>query len=122
MSRQSLYQSERRGLRRSQELAQVTGLVQGIRRRMPRVGTRKLYHLLKDEFSQRGLKLGRDALHDYLRSKKLLIKPRKNYTKTTNSKHWLKKHPNLLSETQVSRPEEVFVSDITYLKTNEMVQ
>jgi len=114
-----LYQSEDRQLTRSNQLVQVRELVEQIRRRMPRLGTRKLYHLLKGEFVSRGLKLGRDALNDYLRSENLLIKAKKNYTKTTNSKHWLKKHPNLLAEMKVSEVEEVFVSDITYLKTSE---
>lgn len=86
---------------------------------MPRIGTRKLYHLLKAEFQDRGIKIGRDALFDYLRAEHLLIKPKKNYTKTTNSKHWLKKHPNLLADVVVNRAEEVFVSDITYLKNSE---
>lgn len=119
MSRQSLYQTESREAERMKELAEIKVLVQEIRHRMPRLGTRKLYHLLKEEFEKRGLKLGRDGLFDYLRSEKLLIRPKKNYTKTTNSKHWLKKHPNLLVETKVSGAEEVFVSDITYLKNCE---
>jgi len=106
-------------LRRSVELSEVKPLVQQIRMRMPRIGTRKLYHLLKAELVEQGIKLGRDALFDYLRSEHLLIKPKKNYTKTTNSKHWLRKHPNLLPEVEVSRPEEVFVSDITFLKNTD---
>lgn len=116
VSRQSLYQAESRVLNRSAELSQVKPLVQQIRMKMPRIGTRKLYHLLKAEFAKEGIKVGRDALFEYLRREHLLIKPKKNYTKTTNSKHWLRKHPNLLQEVAVSRPEEVFVSDITYLK------
>lgn len=119
MSRQSLYQTESRVLSRSGELSQIKPLVQEIRMRMPRIGTRKLYYLLKTEFARQGLKIGRDALFDYLRSEQLLIRPKKNYTKTTNSKHWLRKHPNLLKEVQARRPEEVFVSDITYLKNGE---
>lgn len=87
--------------------------------RMPRLGTRKLYHLLKAEFDQAGIKLGRDALFAYLRSEGLLICRLKNYTKTTDSKHWLKKHPNLLGGEKPERPEQVFVSDITYLKSEE---
>jgi putative transposase len=95
-------------------------MVQAVRMQMPRLGTRKLYHLLKDEFRARGLKLGRDALFDHLRSEHLLIRPKKNYTRTTNSKHWLKKHPNLVAgRTPPTRPEEVFVSDITYVKSRE---
>jgi putative transposase len=80
---------------------------------------RKLDYLLKEKFSDEGLKIGRDALFEFLRGEQLLIRPKKNYTKTTNSKHWLKKHPNLLKEFKATRAEEVFVADITYLKSEE---
>ena len=86
---------------------------------MPRIGTRKLYYLLEEDLSRLNIKLGRDAFFDYLRSEHMLIKPRKNYTKTTNSKHWLRKYPNLMKEMKADRPEQVFVSDITYLKSRE---
>lgn len=86
---------------------------------MPRLGTRKLYYLLKDEFTYQGIKVGRDALFNYLRAEHLLVKPKKNYTKTTNSKHWMKKYPNLLKDRKPIQTEEVFVSDITYIKSRE---
>lgn len=90
-----------------------------IRREMPRLGVRKLYYLLKEEFVGLGIKIGRDALFDYLRREHLLIKPKRSYTKTTNSKHWLKKQPNLLKELKPRQPEHIFVSDITYIKSRE---
>lgn len=86
---------------------------------MPRLGTRKLYYLLQEDLIRLKIKIGRDALFRYLRSENMLIHPRKSYTKTTNSKHWLKKHPNLMKEVSVHRPEEFFVSDITYIKSRE---
>jgi putative transposase len=86
---------------------------------MPRLGTRKLYYLLKEDIGRQGIKLGRDALFDYLRSENMLVTPRKTYTKTTHSKHWLRKHPNLFSGLDVKYSEQVFVSDITYVKTRE---
>lgn len=89
------------------------------RMRMPRLGTRKLYHLLSGQFKALGLKLGRDGLFSYLREEKMLIKPLKSYTKTTDSRHWLRKHPNLLKGLIPSRIEEVFVSDITYVRSKE---
>lgn len=49
----------------------------------------------------------------------MLIKPKKNYTQTTNSKHWLRKYPNLMKDAMVIRPEQYFVSDITYIKSRE---
>ena len=119
ITRQSVYQQQARSLKRAAELARVKPLIVRLRMRMPRLGTRKLYHLLKAEFQSAGIKMGRDALFAYLRGEQLLIRPRKNHTKTTHSKHWLKKHPNLLADKQPTRPEEVFVSDITYLKSAE---
>ena len=119
ISRQAVYQSESRGLLRSKELDKVKILVQQIRREMPRLGTRKLYYLLKEDFERQGIKIGRDALFAYLKREHLLIKPKKNYTKTTNSKHWLKKHPNLLQTIKAKQPDHIFVSDITYIKSRE---
>lgn len=86
---------------------------------MPRIGTRKLYHLLKPKLDKRSIKIGRDGLFKYLKSEQLLIYPRKVYIKTTNSKHWLRKYPNLLINKQTKSAEEVFVSDITYIKSRE---
>jgi len=88
---------------------------------MPRLGTRKLYFLLKQKFIELGIKLGRDGFFDYLRSERLLVKPKRSYVKTTYSKHWMKKHPNLLKELVVKKPEDVFVSDITYVQTESGV-
>lgn len=119
VSRQSIYQARARLAARMTELAAVKPLVISLRMRMPRLGTRKLYHLLKEQLEALGIKLGRDGLNAYLRAEQLLIRPKKNYTKTTNSKHWLKKHPNLLAATKVERAEQVFVSDITYVKSVE---
>ena len=92
-----------------------------LRRYMPRLGTRKLYFLLKPKLKQLGIKIGRDGLFDYLRENNLLVKPKRSYTKTTYSRHWMKKHPNLLQDLEVKRPEQVFVSDITYVESDEGV-
>ena len=91
------------------------------RKFMPRLGTRKLYQLIKPELEKQGIKLGRDGLFRYLREQGMLVQPRKSYTKTTNSKHWMRKHPNLLKEYSPKAPEEVFVSDITYVDSEQGV-
>ncbi len=66
-----------------------------------------------------GLKVGRDNLFSLLRTNDLLIKSRKQYVNTTNSKHWLRKYPNLVKDLHVTAPEQLWVSDITYIKTDE---
>ena len=120
ISRQAIYQAELRISKRNKELLQVKVMVQSLRMDQPRLGTRKLYYLLKERITESGIKIGRDALFNYLRLENMLIRPLKNYTKTTNSKHWLKKHPNLYGGVRlVTRPEEFFVSDITYVKSNQ---
>ena len=86
---------------------------------MPRLGARKLYFLLEQSFVENGIKIGRDAFFAYLKREQMLVKPMKNYTKTTFSKHWLRKYPNLFKDIDVNRTEQVFVSDITYIKSNE---
>ncbi|WP_394798200.1 IS3 family transposase [Chryseobacterium indologenes] len=119
ISRQAIYQSKQRFLAREHELQKVKILVQEIRMQLPKLGTRKLYYLLKERLVKEGIKIGRDALFAYLKREDMLIRVQRKYIKTTFSKHWLRKHPNLLKELEVNEAEQAFVSDITYLKTRE---
>jgi len=119
MSRQTVYQSQKRAEKREEELSQIKPLVDDVRMQMPRIGTRKLYYLLKSDFDRLSIKIGRDALFNYLRSEHMLIRPKKNYTRTTDSKHWLRKYPNLMKDLYLIRPEQAFVSDITFIKSRE---
>jgi len=121
MSRQAVYQQRKRLQIREKELLIVKQLIEEIRLEQPRIGTRKLYHLLKNKFKLHNVKIGRDALFDYLRRENLLIYPKKRYTRTTFSKHWLRKHPNLIKTIELKRKEHIFVSDITYVKTKANV-
>jgi transposase InsO family protein len=83
-----------------------------IRGRQPRVGCRKLTLTLQD----RGFNIGRDRLFDILRENHMLVKRRKRGPMTTYSKHWLHKYTNLVKGVQLTGPNQVFVSDITYLR------
>lgn len=89
------------------------------RKLLPRLGTRKVYYLIKADLQRQGLKLGRDKLFALMRQHDLLIKPRRRYMQTTMSKHWLRRWPNLIKGKKVQSPDEVWVSDITYLKTKQ---
>ena len=119
ISRQGYYQRQQRASIRLQELQQVKFAVLQERMSLPRLGTRKLYHQLKEVFQEKRIKIGRDGLFDFLRSEHLLIKPKRSYQKTTNSKHWLHKYPNLYKNRKAVRPDEFWVSDITYIDTIE---
>jgi transposase InsO family protein len=102
---------------------QVADWVREVRRRQPRIGTRKLHYLLSAPMAEAGLKLGRDALFRSLKRLHLLVPPRRAFHKTTDSFHRFYKHPNLLKgqslDTVATRPEQVWVADITYVPTGE---
>jgi len=90
-----------------------------IRRQMPRLGVRKLYYLTEPMLDTYGIKYGRDKLFDLLGREDLLIKKRRKYTKTTNSKHWMRKYPNLIKDITPTRPEQIWVADITYVSGDD---
>jgi transposase InsO family protein len=82
---------------------------------MPKLGTRKLYHILKMELSI--LKVGRDKLFRILKANHMLIKPKRSYHITTDSHHRFRKHKNIVSNLEIEEPEQIWVSDITYVGT-----
>lgn len=96
---------------------QVVDLVGQERRVQPKLGTRKLYFILKNKL--RDLKVGRDKFFDILRANHLLIIPKRSYHVTTHSYHRFRKHPNLIKEMEITEPEKVWVSDITYIGKRE---
>ncbi|WP_107948101.1 IS3 family transposase [Shewanella baltica] len=116
MSRQGIYQAVARMESRRAELSVIKDWVQYWRKYMPRLGARKLYTLIKSKLVEHDIKLGRDGFFTYLRREGLLVKPKKSYTKTTFSKHWMKKHPNLLKEEGLHDAEHVLVTDASSRK------
>ncbi len=88
-------------------------MVRGIRNLMPKLGTRKLYHLLENKLLE--LNVGRDKLFRILRANHMLIKSTKSYHITTDSHHRFRKHKNIISTLEIEKPESIWVSDITYV-------
>ncbi len=115
VSPQGYYQAQQRHHHNQQINERVIQLVQHQRRIMPRLGTRKLYHLINVSLHQERLKLGRDSLFALLRTQGLLVRPARSYHKTTDSTHWMHKHPNLTKGLVVARQNQLWVADITYL-------
>jgi len=118
-SRQNLYKQAKEAARQKAVLYQVKQLIDQQRKLLSRCGTKKLYHLIKSELASLGLKVGRDKLFEIMRHYGLLIRPAKRYVQTTMSKHWLRKWPNLIKEQKITHADQVWVSDITYLKTQQ---
>jgi len=83
------------------------------------LGVRKIQFMLRDILKDKGYKIGRDQLYDLLRRNNGLTKKGRPYRSTTNSKHKLKIYPNLLPDITIDHPNQVLVSDITYLVTQE---
>jgi len=82
-----------------------------------RTGGLKLYSELKEQMKAENIKMGRDKFFDFLRANSLLVPKLKNYHVTTNSNHMFHKYKNLVKDTVPTRPEQLWVSDITYIKT-----
>jgi transposase InsO family protein len=84
------------------------------RKIMPKIGGRKLLYLLQKD----GINIGRDKLFNILQHENLLVKKRRRKVITTNSKHWLKKYPDLTIGMEVTRANKLWVADITYVVTD----
>lgn len=92
--------------------------VHQIRKTLPGTGTRKLLHVITPMLAEHDLGVGRDYLFDLMREKGLSIRRRKRRVVTTDSRHWMHKYANLIKDLRVDRPEQVWVSDITYIGMN----
>lgn len=113
INRQVYYRSLRSSQRKQQAAQVVIDLVKGIRLQMPRIGTRKLYHILNEHL--RTAKVGRDKLFCIMKANRMLVMPKRSYRTTTHTHHRFKKHKDLICNLTLTRPEQVWVSDITYL-------
>lgn len=114
-SKQAYYKAIKNSKRNTDFEKKVVEIVKKIRIRQPKVGARKLKRSLKLE----DVIIGRDKLLDILRKNNLLVKTRRQYTKTTNSNHWYNKYSNLIKERPITSPNQVYASDITYIPTLE---
>lgn len=99
--------------------SQVLELVKERRKVLAREGTRKLHVVLSNKFQDRDLKVGRDRLFGILREADLLIKRKRAFTRTTNSYHHFHKYNNLIKNIKPIRPNQIWVSDITYIRTRK---
>ena len=120
LSRQNYYARRRQRQRRQVDSALVVQLVQKERQHHPRMGVRKLRVVLQGELAEAGVKMGRDRFFEELRTRDLLVKRRAAaWPQTTQSRHGLPLFRNLIKERVVNEPNEVWVGDLTYLRTRE---
>lgn len=86
-----------------------------IREKQKRIGTLKLHFMLQEPLKRHGICVGRDYLFNLMREYGMHIRKRKRKAVTTKSRHWMKKYNNLIKHMGIDRPEQVWVSDITYV-------
>jgi len=118
MSRQNYYASRRQRQRILIEENLVVELVRRERRMQPRLGGRKLSFMLKGELLDLGVEIGRDRFFALLGERDLLIVRKRGRARTTDSRHSLPVFHNLLQATTIVGPNEAWVSDLTYIRTD----
>ncbi|WP_237488023.1 IS3 family transposase [Hufsiella arboris] len=109
---QHFWQQEAAGIEEQLVLSAVTS----IRKDHRAMGGRKLYEKLQPFLLEHQIKMGRDALFELLAANGLLVKKKRRRFITTFSNHWLRKWPNLIRNFQPTGINQLWVSDITYLK------
>lgn len=97
----------------------VIKLVQEIRYEQPFIGTEKIYGLIKEDLEHMNIKIGRIKLNSILKEYGMLVRKKKKSVITTNSRHRFRKYPNLIKEVEISQAEQVWVADITYIRTDD---
>ena len=111
-TRQAYYQGFKRGYESSANIDEILDAVGKIRKKHPKIGTRKIKIILARDY---GIDAGRDSLFDIMREAGMLVRKRVRHRRTTISGHGLHTYPNVVKEIVPSRPDEIWVTDITYL-------
>nr|WP_256928811.1 IS3 family transposase [Winogradskyella sp. HaHa_3_26] len=118
MYKQAFYKRLRTQQKKEIDHQKMIKMVKDYRKKVgSKTGGIKLHKELKREFISADIKIGRDKFYRFLKLNNLLIPKTKNYITTTNSNHMYKKYKNLVKDHVPTRPEQLWVSDITYIKT-----
>jgi transposase InsO family protein len=118
ISRQSYYKWLKYEAKKRLENHIVTQWVKANRKVQKMEGCHKLWLKHKAEFNIE-MALGRDKFFDLMRDEGLLIRRKRKYVKTTNSEHGFRVYSNKIKGLKIVRPNQVWVSDITYVATQE---
>jgi putative transposase len=117
MTRQNYYKQRRVRQRQWVDESLALELIRRERSRHPRLGGRKLLHVVGGELRTAEVKIGRDRFFELLSRHDLLIKRRRRGARTTYSRHGFRVYPNLAQKLVLSGPHQLLVSDITYIRT-----
>ncbi|WP_049792099.1 IS3 family transposase [Christiangramia forsetii] len=117
LKRDAYYKYKDRADKRKEIEQRIVAIVRKRRKSLPREGVRKLMKSLSQDFENQQVKVGRDTLFNVLREHKMLTLRKKYSARTTNSYHRFYKYNNIIKDLKVTRPNQVWVSDITYIRT-----
>ncbi len=113
-SRQYFYKTKEKAVEKLLMTEIIIAFVMEERELAPELGSKKLYKLYRDAPFEKHY--GRDAFINVLREYNLLLKKHPYKVKTTDSNHMNHIYPNLTLDLEPTRPNEVWVSDITYIR------
>lgn len=116
-TRQAFYEQSRHTADHELEEAFVVSMIRDLRQTMPGVGGIKLHKIVKQQLQGHSLLIGRDRFFNLLRKHDLLVKHKRRYAVTTQSHHHYHKWPDLTAGLSVNAAAQLWVCDITYLRT-----
>lgn len=118
-TRQAYYQLQKYEYKCRAQSQIVLEMVLNERSSLPGIGGRKLLTMISMPMKRENIQIGRDAFFDLLRENHLLVRHRKTKVVTTDSRHRYRRYPNLIRDILLTRPHQLWVSDITYIATSE---
>ncbi|WP_370640716.1 IS3 family transposase, partial [Flavobacterium sp. SM15] len=119
ISKQAYYKRIKVDKQREEQAIIIKKLIAPIRKKQTRYGGRKLYLDIKNDLEKRNIKMGRDGFFRFLKAHQLLVKKTKRFHITTDSKHFFYKSPNRIKGITPTHAEQIWVSDITYLRIQD---
>jgi transposase InsO family protein len=119
MTRQNYYKQRRLRERVAVDESLVLELIRRERSRQPMIGARKLLLLIEADLKSAGVEMGRDRLFGLLSRHNLLVVPKRRSVCTTSSWHGFGVYPNLAKDLELTGVHQLWVSDITYIRTLE---
>jgi len=118
-TRQAWYDNKKRQSGRQMEEVFILKQVKELRKEHKRMGAEKLHRLMGPALQEHNIKYGRDKFYFLLREHGLLVRRRRRGPKTTHSKHFFRKYPNLIKDAGIMSSGRLWVSDITYIRTEK---
>jgi transposase InsO family protein len=101
-------------MRKLAEEAFCVEFIKGVRQKNRGIGGGKLWQMYKREFGD-AHSVGYNRFYDIIEKYGLKVRKKKRRAKTTDSEHGLPLYPNLVKDLIPLRPNQLWVSDITYM-------